>query len=374
MATSDAEWAPRYVPGASGEQELDAGCGVKKYRWTFDGKDFDWECYDHGEWFPLLGKKKFQQVLQMMAGEDGHPWGKASEAKGYPYPIKVSGRSPTIAGAKTNEMMVEGIIPGVTPEQFFNTLNESEYRATWDSSMKKGYNIARFSSNNDIGYYEATMPMITNRDFCNQRAWAELGGEEYMICNHSNPHPRCPVKKGVVRAWSFITAYHLRPIDAEAPSAGTVVTYMACPDAGGWVPKTVLNMIQSKVGPTSMTNLAKAAAGLDAWLEEVHKAHQAAGAAKPYPGRWDETMDAPGAFFPRDPAAKGAYRTAPRPLDREEREVEALVGECDAATVVLRAEEASAFDALAARGTLSQKAGEVHLDPLSEVVTSEAAA
>eukprot|EP01063_Lacrimia_lanifica_P030286 TRINITY_DN4796_c0_g1_i1.p1 TRINITY_DN4796_c0_g1~~TRINITY_DN4796_c0_g1_i1.p1 ORF type:complete len:764 (+),score=271.29 TRINITY_DN4796_c0_g1_i1:47-2338(+) len=333
----------KFYPGATGVEEKDVGVGLKKYRWTFDGKDFDWECYDDGDWYPLIGKKKLRQVLKMMHGEDGNNWGNPLPVsdKNYQH-VKVWARPPTIAGAKTNEVRLEGDIEGVRPEVFFNVLNEEHYRATWDNNMVKGYNIAKFTRNNDIGYYEASIPapMTSNRDFCNQRAWMELGDEHYIICNYSKPHTRCPPKKGVVRGKSFITGYYMRPSKRD-PSA-TTVTYVTCPDPGGALPTWVINMVQTKKGPEMICNLGKSAKALGPWLDKVYQESQSNGGAA-VAGPWDKTLQKPGLFIPRDPATPGYYRNPVMPLDQEAREVQALVKDADAEVEKLLAEEKKDF-------------------------------
>ena len=340
---------------ASDIVEMDIGCGKRRYRWTMDGKDpptFEWECEDQGQWYKLIGKKRFHEVLDMIHSKDGRDWGDAHKPSAYSkYNVRVWQRSPTNAKSSVNELMFEGDFPNVRPEEFFNCLHEEAYRATWDARMVKGYNIARFAKNNDIGYYEATMPWVSNRDFCNQRGWAELGKEHYIICNNSSPHPGAPTKKGTVRAKSWITAYYFRP--SHIDPTGTCITYVTCTDPGGMIPSMVINKITSSYGPEGLVNLYKATQGLPAFLKKSYESSQASN-GEPLKGPWDKTLAKAGEYQPREPTGKGSYRTPSNPLELEARQLHDLKKERDEAHTALLKEE------LEAVLQLSDECGGVH--------------
>eukprot|EP01061_Rhynchopus_euleeides_P016647 TRINITY_DN27973_c0_g1_i2.p1 TRINITY_DN27973_c0_g1~~TRINITY_DN27973_c0_g1_i2.p1 ORF type:complete len:644 (+),score=191.97 TRINITY_DN27973_c0_g1_i2:396-2327(+) len=212
------------------------------------------------------------------------------------------------------------------PETIYNVLHEECFRATWDTNMKKGYNITRFTRNNDIGYYElgSIAPLVSPRDFCNQRGWIELGKDHFMICNTSKPHAKEPPKKGVVRGTSFITAYYIRP--SHSDPTGTTVTYVTCADPGGYIPKSLVTMVTHNKGPGALVGLYKAAQDLDKFLYDVYAKAQANG-GKAVAGPWDKTLEKPGTYHPRDPATKGVYRIPENPLDREGKQLQALIEE-----------------------------------------------
>eukprot|EP00659_Diplonema_papillatum_P019898 gene19898-30602_t len=63
------------------EVELDVGCGLKRYRWSFDGREFQWECFDEGRWYQLISKKIFRKVLKVLRSEDGRSWGTPAEPR-----------------------------------------------------------------------------------------------------------------------------------------------------------------------------------------------------------------------------------------------------------------------------------------------------
>eukprot|EP01059_Diplonema_ambulator_P003175 TRINITY_DN12829_c0_g1_i1.p1 TRINITY_DN12829_c0_g1~~TRINITY_DN12829_c0_g1_i1.p1 ORF type:complete len:668 (+),score=229.88 TRINITY_DN12829_c0_g1_i1:155-2158(+) len=327
-----------YKKGDTGEVEMDVGVGKKMYKWEFDGKDFQWYCMDHGKWFKLLSKKLFVSVLKQMRGED-RSWNEPSHPKDFQKNnVRVWRRKASNQSAKVDEIKVEADYHGLPPAQLYNLLHEHAFRATWDTNMKKGYNIARFAHNNDIGYYEAAFPLVTSRDFVNQRGWVEMGKEHYIIANFSEPHPAMPPGKSV-RGRSFITAYYIRPCHTDP--TGTTITYMTCSDPGGWIPSRLINEITSHQGPKILINLAEKARELPSWLEKCYSEY-VKGGKKPLAGPWDHTFEKPGQFHPRDPSEPGDYRVQVTPLDQEKKEVEELNSQYDKSLKDLMMEEAEA--------------------------------
>ncbi|KAH8619218.1 START domain [Trypanosoma vivax] len=89
---------------------------------------------------------------------------------------------------------VFSIYPGVAPETMYDMLQDSVYRAIWDTHRIHAFCIAQLDSNNDIGYYAARSPVpgVAHRDFVNQRSWRSVGDGEFVIFNTSVPHRDVP--------------------------------------------------------------------------------------------------------------------------------------------------------------------------------------
>ena len=336
---------------------MDIGLGVRKYRWSYSGCDppvFEWESADEGEWYPLLGKTKFREVLDMINERDGRDWGQPSHPKEHKeYKVAVWQRHPINPKAQVDELKFEGEFP-ISPEKIFQVLHEECYRSTWDKNMKKGYNITRFTRNNDIGYYEAILPYISNRDFCNQRGWIEMGKNEYLICNQSRPHKKMPHQKHIVRGHSFITCYYVRP---SADRTGSILTYVTCADPVGSIPKFLINMITHSKGPGSLVGLYEAAKSMDAFLQDSYAKSQAAGGG-PIKGPWDNTLEFPNTFIPRNPEENGAYRVHENPLDKEAKQFKALSEqEAQAEEEIQRGAQALFDQELSERQAILEKEG-----------------
>jgi len=151
------------------------------------------------------------------------------------------------------------------PLVLYDVLHDPEYRVTWDDHMVEGYNIQQIDANNDVGYYSAKgMFTVSGRDFCNQRAW-RVKGDEYIIKNHSVIHPKCPEKKGFVRAWSFNTGYLIKKNDE-----GCTIYYYTQTDPKGWIPSSVVNTVTKKFAPKNIYKIEEVASKYIAWKAE-HK-------------------------------------------------------------------------------------------------------
>jgi len=169
-------------------------------------------------------------------------------------------------------------VPG---DVMYDVLHDPVYRKEWDENMIKGYNICQLNAHNDIGYYCVKTPNpSSNRDFCNQRAWIALPSiGEFIILNTSVPHTSCPEVKGVVRAFSLISGYFIRP----APGGGCSVTYLTQSNPSGWLPSALINSLTAKHAPSLMTKLLVAARNYTSW-----KAHAATSTAYGKPWRMEE--------------------------------------------------------------------------------------
>jgi len=144
----------------------------------------------------------------------------------------------------------------------YDVLHDPEYRQTWDDHMVEGYNIQQIDANNDVGYYSAKgMATVSGRDFCNQRAW-RVKGDEYIIKNHSVIHPKCPEKKGFVRAWSFVTGYLIRK---HVEAQGCTITYFTQTDPKGWIPAFVVNKVTKSFAPKNIQKLEETASKYNEW-------------------------------------------------------------------------------------------------------------
>jgi hypothetical protein len=147
----------------------------------------------------------------------------------------------------------------------YDVLHDPEYRSVWDENMVEGYNIEQIDACNDVGYYSAKAPTgIANRDFCNERSWRVKDNKEYIIMNHSVLHPKCPEKKGFVRANSIKTGYLVR----QREESGCTLTYLTQTDPRGWIPSWLVNTVTKKYAPQIIGKLEKAAKGYTQWKDQ----------------------------------------------------------------------------------------------------------
>jgi len=155
--------------------------------------------------------------------------------------------------------------PTIDADVLYDVLHDPEFRTTWDDHMVEGYNIQQIDPTNDVGYYSAKgMGTVSGRDFVNQRAW-RVKGDEFVIKNHSVVHPKCPQKKGFVRAWSFMTGYMIRKAEK-----GCTLVYYTQTDPKGWIPTFVVNTVTKKFAPKNIAKIEEHSARYVAWKSE-HK-------------------------------------------------------------------------------------------------------
>lgn len=160
-------------------------------------------------------------------------------------------------------------MPSVDPQALYNNFHDADYRKTWDTNMAEGFNICRLNSHNDIGYYQAKLPWpLSNRDFCNMRAWMEFTNGDYCIFNHSVPHAECPVRKKVVRGTSHLTGYYVRPM----ASGGCSLIYITHSDMNGSIPKSVTDMVLNQKVPELMNGIEAYAIKYVPWSEKQYPA------------------------------------------------------------------------------------------------------
>jgi len=153
----------------------------------------------------------------------------------------------------------------------YDVIHDPDYRLEWDNNMAEGYNIEQLDPYNDVGYYAGKSPffIVSGRDFCNERSWwVNKDKTEYIIINHSVLHPKCPEKKGFVRAWSHRTGYVIR-VDPNDPNS-TILYYMTRTDMKGTIPIWIVNTVMKTFAPNLIDNLKKVCPGYTAWKQE-HK-------------------------------------------------------------------------------------------------------
>ncbi|KPI87726.1 hypothetical protein ABL78_3199 [Leptomonas seymouri] len=228
--------------------------------------------------------------------------------------LRVESKPPEDTSTTLNIIRATRIMHNVPPLVLYNQLHDAQYRATWDTNMIEGYNIVKLDAHNDVGYYSARFPWpLSNRDFCNQRSWMEFTNGEYLIFNHSEPHPDCPEKKGFVRARSILTGFYIRP---NSEGTGTQLIYVTQSDPRGSIPHSIINFAMTKGARTILNNCEK--------YSEAYPAYE----AKTYPPDhvfpwrtpkmdWDSPY-----LYPEDvPTSSGELPPAAKPTVHEAQEV-----------------------------------------------------
>lgn len=182
--------------------------------------------------------------------------------------LKVESKPPGDGSTNLNIIRATRIMKNVPPGVLYNQLHDAKYRATWDTNMLEGYNIVQLDKHNDIGYYAVKFPWpLSNRDFCNMRSWMEFTNGEYIIFNHSEPHPDCPVKKGFVRARSILSGFYIRPLSGEK---GTQLVYVSHSDPCGSIPHSVINFAMTKGARMILDNCEKYSERYPAYVAKMY--------------------------------------------------------------------------------------------------------
>jgi hypothetical protein len=180
----------------------------------------------------------------------------------------VESKPPTDNSTTLNIIRATRAMPNVSPLVLYDQLHDAQYRATWDNNMIEGYNIVQLDAHNDIGYYAAKFPWpLSNRDFCNQRSWMEFTNGEYLIFNHSEPHPDCPEKKGFVRARSILTGFYIRP---AANGTGSQLIYVTQSDPCGSIPHSIINFAMTKGARMILNNCEKCSEEYPAYAAKTY--------------------------------------------------------------------------------------------------------
>lgn len=229
--------------------------------------------------------------------------------------LRVESKPPEDKTTALNIIRATRVMANVPPLVLYNQLHDAQYRATWDTNMIEGYNITQLDKHNDVGYYAAKFPWpLSNRDFCNQRSWMEFTNGEYIIFNHSEPHPDCPEKKGFVRARSILTGFYIRP-NADGP--GTQLIYLTQSDPCGSIPHSIINFAMTKGAKMILNNCEKYSEEYPAYAAKTYPADYV------YPWRtpkmdWDSAYLYPEEVPPANTAAAGTGTSSSGPPERKE--------------------------------------------------------
>ncbi|KAM3181008.1 hypothetical protein ACTXT7_015188 [Hymenolepis weldensis] len=202
-------------------------------------------------------QEDFEYFVNLAKDEKG--WSKSYTSKSKSLPITAFTR--VIEGNDIRAVKIESFFKGVSAGNVYESLQDPEYRRTWDDAMKEGSRICYVSSNSEIGYYRLKSPFgLKDRDFVNQRSWY-TDGNVYIIMNHSVVHKQKPQVEGVVRGISCITGYLIKPSGTESCE----FIYISHSDPRGKIPTWVVNATVKKFAPLLTKRLYEAACGYSAW-------------------------------------------------------------------------------------------------------------
>jgi hypothetical protein len=81
----------------------------------------------------------------------------------------------------------------------------------------------------------------------------EFTNGEYIIFNHSVPHPDCPQQKSFTRAKSILSGFYMMPLP-DNPN-GTLLIYLTHTDPCGSIPHAIINFSMTKGAPGIMNKL-----------------------------------------------------------------------------------------------------------------------
>ncbi|KAL5967249.1 START domain-containing protein 10, partial [Taenia solium] len=186
---------------------------------------------------------------------------------------------------------IEAFFNGVSAFNVYESLQDPEFRKTWDDCMREGLRICYVAPNSEIGYYRMKSPFgLKDRDFVNQRSWY-ADGSVYIIMNHS---VKMPPVEGVQRGISYVTGYLIKPLTPDSCE----FTYISHTDPRGKVPSWVVNASVKTVGPIIVKRLYEAARTYAAW-KAVHDPDH-----KPW-SNFHQMQESP----PLDPADVGKLNT-----------------------------------------------------------------
>ncbi|KAG7465099.1 hypothetical protein MATL_G00172540 [Megalops atlanticus] len=165
---------------------------------------------------------------------------------------------------KVHKIKCRMTIKDVSAATMYDVLHDSQYRKKWDPAMLDSFDIARLSSNADVGYYSWICPKpLKNRDVVTLRSW-QVKDDEYVIINFSVKHPKHPPRKNLVRAISILTGYLLKSTGPNSCS----FTYLSQADPKGSLPKWVVNKASQVLAPKVMKCVHKAGQGYLEWKQQ----------------------------------------------------------------------------------------------------------
>ncbi|KAM4621959.1 START domain containing 14 [Polymixia lowei] len=162
---------------------------------------------------------------------------------------------------KVHKIKCKMTIKDVSASTMYDVLHDGQYRKKWDPSMLESFDIARLSTNADVGYYSWHCPSpLKSRDVVTLRSW-QVTDDEYLIINYSVKHPKHPPRNDFVRAISILTGYFIKPIGPNSCS----FTYLSQADPKGSLPKWVVNKASQVLAPKAMKCVHKAGQSYPAW-------------------------------------------------------------------------------------------------------------
>jgi hypothetical protein len=195
----------------------------------------------------------FDDFINACNGEEG--WRVCFDEDG----IKVWDQK--VANSDINIVKVRTVFKDVPALTLYDVFHDADYRREWDENMIDGHEFESLDANNDVGYYSVKCPApLTNRDFVNQRSW-RVKGDTYVIYNHSVNYPKCPEKKGLIRARSIRTGYYVLAL----PDGGCQLNYLTQGDPKGSIPSLVSNFVTKKLAPKIVQKIEKASKGYTEW-------------------------------------------------------------------------------------------------------------
>lgn len=195
----------------------------------------------------------FDYFIQICETDEG--WNVCFDEKG----VKVWDQE--VKNSDINTVKVRTTFKDIEALTLYDVFHDAEYRREWDENMIDGHEFEELDKNNDVGYYSVKCPNpLTNRDFVNQRSW-RVKGNTYVIKNHSVNYPKCPEKKGFIRARSIRTGYYVTRLE----EGGCRLNYMTQSDPKGAIPSFISNTVTRKLAPKIVGKIEKAAKEYPAW-------------------------------------------------------------------------------------------------------------
>ncbi|CAJ1058800.1 LOW QUALITY PROTEIN: START domain containing 14 [Xyrichtys novacula] len=207
--------------------------------------DFKKQCLSGGNWLNKYDKHGMQVWIEVPA---------------------CKGKSPQ----KVHKIKCKMTIKDVSAATMYDVLHDGKYRKKWDPTMMESFDIARLSSNADVGYFSWHCPApITNRDVVSLRSW-RVTEEEYIIINFSVKHPNHPPRSNFVRAISILTGYLIRPTGPNS----CIFIYLSQADPKGALPKWVVNRVSQALAPKVMRCVHKAGQDYPEWKRQNSPDHK----------------------------------------------------------------------------------------------------
>lgn len=168
-----------------------------------------------------------------------------------------------VENSEINIVRVRTVYKDIDALVLYDVFHDADYRRVWDENMIEGHEFESLDDNNDVGYYSVNCPApLTNRDFVNQRSW-RVKDNTYVIKNHSVNYPKCPPKKGFIRARSIRTGYYVLALEG----GGCQLTYLTQGDIKGSIPSMITNLVTKKLAPKIVQRIEKAAKGYPSWKQ-----------------------------------------------------------------------------------------------------------